>query len=115
MLGAARHVDFRVPDEAGQRAADKGAGVAGGGDVRIVQHGVAMAAQPAVVAGLGLAKEGNELRALLGRELPGATEPKACKRRAYRLDIDRVNHDRMIDCERDRTRPTTYPSPRFHG
>ena len=100
MLGAARHVDFRVPDEAGQRAADKGAGVAGGGDVRIVQHGVAMAAEPAVVAGLGLAKEGNEPRALCRRELAGRTQPEACKGRAHRLDIDRVSHHGMINRER---------------
>ena len=77
MLGAAGHVDLGVPDEARQRAADEGTGVPGGGDVGIVQHGVAVAAQPPVVAGLGLAEERNEPRALCRRELAGRAQPEA--------------------------------------
>ena len=100
MLGPTGHVDLGVSDEARQRAAHEGTGVPCGGDVGIVQHGVAVAAQPAVVAGLGFAEERNEPRSLCRRELAGRAQPEACKRRAHRLDIDRVSHHCMIDRER---------------
>src|ERR1700719_4544606 len=55
MLGAAGHEDLRVADEAAERAGHERAGVAGRGDIGIVQHGVAMAAQAALAARFRLA------------------------------------------------------------
>ena len=77
MLGSAGDVDFGVTDEAGERAAHEGARVAGAGDVGIVQHGVAMTAQPAVVARLRLAEQRHETRALLRRD--------SCSRPSWRI------------------------------
>ena len=44
MLGAAGHEELGMADDAGEHAADEGAGMAGGGDVAVVEHGVAAAA-----------------------------------------------------------------------
>ena len=64
MLGTAGDIDFRVADQPRQRAADEGAGVPGRRDVGVVEHGVAMTAQAAIVAGLGLCQHGDETAAL---------------------------------------------------
>src|SRR6266851_8383229 len=90
VLGAAGDVDLRVPDEARERAADEGAGVAGRGNVGIVEHGVAVAAQSAVVARLGLAEERDQAGARARRQLPGGIETEPPERAAHRIDVDRV-------------------------
>src|SRR6266404_5473012 len=104
VLGAAGNIDFGVPDKSRKRPTDEGARVARGGDVGIVQHGMAVTAQLSVVAGLGLAKQSNEPSALRRRQLPGAIETEALERGAHRLHVDRVAHDGMIDRERPRPR-----------
>ena len=100
MLGAAGYVDFSVADQSRKRPADEGTRVTRGSDVGIVQHGMAVTTQPPVVAGLGLAEQSNEPLALLQRELPGCIETEALERGAHRLDVNRVVHNGMIDCER---------------
>src|ERR1700741_3396 len=57
VLGAAGNIDFGGPDKRRKRPTDEGARVARGGDVGIVQHGMAVTAQLSVVAGLGLAEQ----------------------------------------------------------
>src|ERR1700730_12592282 len=52
VLGAAGNIDFGVPDKRRKRPTDEGARVARGGDVGIVQHGMAVTAPASVVAGL---------------------------------------------------------------
>ena len=69
MLGAAGDIDLRVADKARQGAADEGARMAGGRNVGIVQHGVAVAAQAAVVAGLGLRQHGDQALAFRWRQV----------------------------------------------
>ena len=103
MLGAAGDVDLGVPDQSRERPADEGTRVTRGGDVGIVQHGMAVTTQPPVVARLGLAEQTNEPLALCRRQLPGRIETQSLERGAHRLHVDRVVHDGMID--RERTRP----------
>ena len=74
MLGAARHVDLGVADNARERARLEGTGMARGGNVGIVQHGVTVPAQPAVMARLRLGQHRDEAIALLGRELSGGAQ-----------------------------------------
>src|SRR5262245_4178115 len=49
VFGAAGNIDFGVSDKSRKRPADEGARVARGGDVGIVQHGMAVTAQLSVV------------------------------------------------------------------
>ncbi len=68
-----------------------------GGDVRIVEHGMAVTAQPPVVAGLGLAEQSNEPPALCRRQLADRIETKPLERGTHWLHVDRIFHDGMID------------------
>ena len=63
MLGAARDIKLRMPDQAGQRAADKCAGMACRRNIGIVQHGVPVAAQAAIMARLRFAERGQQAMA----------------------------------------------------
>jgi len=99
MLGTARDVDFGVTDETRERATDKGTGVARGGNVGVVQHGVAVATQQAVVTRLGFGEHRDKTIALFGRKLPPRTQPKPSERRSHGLDINRIAHHPMIDGE----------------
>ena len=53
MFGAAGDIDLGVSDQAGERATDKGPRVTRRRDVGIIEHGVAVSAQLAVMAGFG--------------------------------------------------------------
>ena len=76
MLGAARHIDFRMTDQPGQCTANKSACVSGRRNVEVVQHGVAMAAQPAVVARLRLGEDGDKaVRVVAAGSCPAAGSP----------------------------------------
>ena len=54
MLGAAGDINLGVTDKAGQRTANKGAGMPRRRDVGIVQHGMTKAAQHRTLARFGL-------------------------------------------------------------
>ncbi len=98
MLGAAGDVDFRVADEAGERAGDEGARVAGGGDVAVVEHRVAEAAQFPVRARLGLGEQRDDARPLIRRQLAlGASGPSSRKSPPHRIDVDGVAHHAMVE------------------
>jgi len=97
VLGAAGHEQFRMADETGEGATGEGAGVAGGTDVGIVEHGVAVAAEHTGRPGLSLGKKGDQPLALPSWQLSGCLETEPGKGRAHRLDIDSIGHDRMID------------------
>ena len=82
MLGAARDVNLRMPDQPGQRAADKRARVPRRGNVAVVEHRVAIAAQAAVVAGLGLGRARRPPLPLAGVSWPGVESQAAIAPRA---------------------------------
>src|SRR6185503_6968688 len=77
VLGAAGHEDFGMTDEAAERAGDESAGVAGGGDVGIIEHGMAIAAQVAAAAGLGLGEERDQFFAPSLGQLSRSSKPEA--------------------------------------
>jgi hypothetical protein len=100
MLGAARDVNLRMPDQAAQRAGNEGARVARRGNIRIIQHRVAMSAQQAIVTCFGFGEHRYEAKAFGRRELARRRETEPMERAAHRLDIDRIAHHGVIDRER---------------
>ncbi len=85
-----------MADETRERAADECARVARGGDVGIVEHAVAIAAQEGVVARLRLGQHRNQPLALLRRQLPGSRHPEPIECSTHRLDVDRIRHHGVI-------------------
>ena len=115
MLGAARHIDFRMPDQPGQCTANKSACVSGRRNVGVFQHGVAMAAQPAVVARLRLGEDGDKAPRVGRREVAPPPEvragpaPRAPARRRSRPASRRDRWRAGL------TRRATCRTPRSHG
>src|SRR5258708_26294633 len=72
VLGAAGNIDFGVPDKSRERSTDEGARVARGGDVGIVQHGMAVSPPLSLVAGPRPAGQGNEAAPVRPRAPPRA-------------------------------------------
>ena len=100
MLGAAGDEDLGVADEAGERAGDEGAGVAGRGNVAVVEHRVAVAAQDARRARLPPWRAARRACARCAGAAGRRGEPEPRQRRAHRLDVERVAHHRMVDAQR---------------
>jgi len=97
MLGTTRDIDLGVPNQSRERPADEGARVTRGGDVRIVEHGMAVTAQPPVVAGFRFAEQSNEPPARCRGQLASRIETKPPERGTHWLHVDRIFHDGMID------------------
>ena len=115
MLGAARHVDFRVPDEARERAADKGARVAGRRNIGIVQHGVTMAAQRPSWLASAFASTAIEARALARRQLARRRRGQAGRARRAPARCRSRLPSRRDRSRAGRTTPPTCRARRSRG
>jgi len=70
MLGAAGHEDLSMPHEPAERPGHEGTGMTGRRDIGIIQHGVAMAAQAALAAGLRLGQARDQALAVFDLDPP---------------------------------------------
>ena len=100
MLGAAGDIDFRVADEARERSRDEGARVTGGGDVGVVEHRMAEAADFPVRARLGLGEQRDDARPLIRPQLALRLQAQLGKSRPHRIDVDGVAHQAMANSQR---------------
>ena len=97
MLRATGNIDGPGPGEAADQSADSGAGVPGGADVGILQHGVTKSPHDAIRGSFRLGKNIDQpvSRARIGYIFEA--EPHTLQRRDHRGGINRVAHDAMSD------------------
>ena len=80
VLRTAGHINLSVADKPRQGAADEGAGMAGGRNIEVVQHGMPITAQAAIVARLGLAQHRHQPPAFRWQQLAGGRKAETAER-----------------------------------
>src|SRR5579871_925494 len=98
MLGAARDIEIGEAEGACEHATDQSAGMAGGIDVAIVEHDMALAADAAVARGLGLGEYRAHAATRFGIELASGREVECTQHLVNRRQVDRVFHHTVRDC-----------------
>src|SRR5260370_41357095 len=98
MLGPARDIDLGMPDQRREHPADEGARVTCGGDIGIVEHGMAVTPQPPVVAGFGLSQQSNKPPAVWPRRPGPPLEIESLQSNTPRVPADSIVPKRKVAC-----------------
>src|ERR1700732_3094799 len=97
MLRTSGNIDGTSPGEAADQAADSGAGMSGGADVGVIQHGVTKSAHAAVRRCFRLGENIHQTALRTGIGYLCEAEPHALERLDHRSRINRVTHHAMSD------------------